>query len=217
MSRFDQEATLNVAPILIGEWGVPTFDTTDSLMTGPLGQLNYQEFYIRTAEIFDSMGVGSIKAWFSGNRTKQNFLSGGPSTWAIFSDANAVGTVERKYITDIIARPYPQVIAGDIKKFKFDFPTRSLSISLDSENRKGISKIFIGANRHYPDGFTIICNDNIVLFHNPLNSNGLEVIKSHHNCSPTDFIWNEALQQLVILKWPINNAPIHMKIVPGLQ
>jgi hypothetical protein len=163
------------------------------------------------------MGVGSIKAWFSGNRTKQNFLSGGPSTWAIFSDDKAVGTVERKYITDIIARPYPQVIAGEIIGFKFDFATRSLSMALEPDNSKGTSKIFVGSNRHYPDGFTIICGDNIVLHHNPLNNNGLDVIKFDQLSNPSDFIWNEALQQLIILKWPINNAPVHFKIVPGLQ
>ena len=217
MARFDKEAALQEAPILIGEWGFPTFDTTDSTMTGSLGQLKYQEFYIRTAEIFDSMGVGSIKAWFAGNRKKQHFLPGGPSTWAIFSDANAVGTVERKYITDIIARPYPQVIAGDIHAFRYDFATRSLDIELQADNSKGASKIFIGADRHYPDGFTIMCNDELVLSHNPLKPNGLIVQKSNSNYNPTDVIWNDALQQLVILTWPVDKDRIHLKIVPGCK
>lgn len=217
MTRFDKEAALHEAPILIGEWGFPTFDTTDSTMTGSLGQLKYQEFYIRTAEIFDSMGVGSIKAWFAGNRHKQNFLPGGPSTWAIFSDPIAVGTVERKYITDIIARPYPQVIAGDIHAFRFDFATRSLDLTLHADNSKGASKIFIGADRHYPDGFTIMCNDKLVLAHNPLKPNGLTVQKSASDYNPTDVIWNDALQQLVILTWPVDEDIVHLKIVPGCK
>lgn len=215
MTRFDEEAALQEAPILIGEWGFPTFDITDSTMTGPLGQLNYQQFYIRTAEIFDSMGVGSIKAWFAGNRKKQHFLEGGPSTWAIFSDNRAVGTVERKYITDIIARPYPQVIAGTIHAFKFDFATRSLALSLQPDNSKGASKIFIAANRHYPDGFTIICNDILILTYNPLYPNGLTVVKAPENYDPTGIIWNEGVQQLVISTWP-EEGDVNLKIVPGV-
>ena len=114
MDRFDKESDMLNAPILVGEWGFPTFATTDTLVEGKLGQLKYRELYIRTAEVFDKMGVGSIKAWFLGNRTMQNFLAGGPSTWSIFSDKTDAGTVERKYITDVISRPFPQTIAGDI-------------------------------------------------------------------------------------------------------
>jgi len=216
MLRFEKESDLLGAPLFIGEWGFPTFDKTDSTLTGPLGQLNYMDFYIRTAELFDSLGVNSIKAWFSGNPGKQHFLSGGPSTWAIFSDKNAIGTVERKYITDIIARPYPQSIAGDIQSFKFDFATRSLDIFLKSENSKGASRIFVGANRHYPDGFSVICNGSLILYYNPLKNIGLEVYQSDADSNPGDFIWDNFRQQLIVLKWPVNHAQINLKIIPGI-
>ncbi len=215
MNRFDKESDMLNAPIFIGEWGFPTFASTDTLLTGNLGQLKYTELYIRTAEIFDEMGVGSIKAWFSGNPSMQNFMAGGPSTWAIFSDKNAVGTVERKYITDIIARPYPQAIAGDIQSFKFDFARRTLDVHLKTDNSKGASQVFIGANRHYPDGFTIVCGDN-VLSYNPIKNIGLEVLKLDKNSKISDFIWDENRQQLNILKWPITNKDIHFKITPGI-
>ena len=104
MRRFEKEAEMLDAPILIGEWGFPTYESAD---TSVEEQLEYIAMYIKTAEVFDAMGVGSIKAWFLGNRTMQDFLPGGRSTWAIFSDEVAAGTVERKYITDVIARPYP--------------------------------------------------------------------------------------------------------------
>ncbi|WP_445732647.1 cellulase family glycosylhydrolase [Mariniflexile sp.] len=216
MDRFDKESDMLNAPILIGEWGFPTFATTDTLMTGNLGQLKYIELYIRTAEIFDEMGVGSIKAWFSGNSSMQNFMAGGPSTWAIFSDKNAVGTTERKYITDIIARPYPQTIAGDIQSFKFDFATRTLSVHVITDNSKGASQIFIGANRHYPDGFTVMCGDSTILKHDPLKNSGLEVVRMNSLSNPSDFIWDDNRQQLTILKWPVNNKELHLKIVPGI-
>ncbi len=215
--RFEKESAVLTAPIFIGEWGFPTFETTDLNMTGRQGQLNYMDFYIRTAELFDSLGFNTIKAWFSGNPRMQNFLPGGRSTWAIFADKHAVGTVERKYITDIIARPYPQTIAGDIQSFKYDFATRSLDVYVKSDNSKGASQIFIGANRHYPDGFSVVINDSFVLCHNPLKTIGLEVFKSNGKSNPADFVWDETRQQLLIQKWPEDKSDIHIRIVPGIN
>lgn len=214
--RFEKESETLEAPVFIGEWGFPTFDKTDSTITGKLGQLNYMDFYIRTAELFDSLGFNTIKAWFSGNPHKQHFLSGGPSTWAIFNDKRAVGTAERKYITDIIARPYPQSIAGDIQAFKYDFATRSLDVHLKTDNKKGASRVFIGANRHYPDGFTIVVNNSFVGCFNPLNKSGLEICESNRYTELNNFVWDDSQQQLIILKWPEDNADIHLRIVPGV-
>ncbi len=216
MLRFDKESDMLQAPIYIGEWGFPTFDVTDSTMTGKLGQLNYMDFYIRTAELFDSLGVNSIKAWFSGNPTKQHFMAGGPSTWAIFSDNNAIGTVERKYITDIIARPYPQTIAGDIMSFNYDFATRSLNVNLMSDNSKGPSTIFIGANRHYPDGFTVLCDNKIVMCYNPLKNVNQNTSSNNKIKKLSDFSWDEIRQQLLIRKWPQDKTLLSLKIVPGV-
>ncbi len=217
MDRFDRESDMLKAPILIGEWGFPTFATTDTLIQGNLGQLKYRELYIRTAEVFDRMGVGSIKAWFLGNRSMQHFLPGGPSTWSIFSDSTDVGTVERKYITDVIARPFPQAIAGDIQSFLFDHAKRTLSLNIVPDYAKGPSTLFIGANRHYPDGFSILIDDDIVLYYDPLKTVGMETYKSPYNVSASDFIWDAFRQKLIILKWPKGRKRLNIKIVPGLR
>jgi len=217
MDRFDRESEMLNAPILIGEWGFPTFAKTDTTLVGNLGQLKYREMYIRTAEVFDKMGVGSIKAWFLGNRTMQNFLAGGPSTWSIFSDKTDAGTVERKYITDIISRPFPQEIAGDIQSFLFNFAKRELDLNIISDNSKGASKLFIGQNRHYPDGFSIIINNDFVMYYNPLKNVGLEVYKTTKDSNPSDFIWDANAQKLIILKWGKDKADYTIKIVPGIR
>ena len=207
-----RESDLLKAPILIGEWGFPTYLTTDKSVKE---QLRYIDFYIKTAEVFDEMGVGSIKAWFLGNRSYQNFLPGGKSTWAIFSDQQAAGTVERKYITDIIARPYPQTIAGTIKRFGFDFATRELSVSLKTDNSKGISRIFVSADRHYPDGFSVHIGDDLVLTKSPLET-GFSVFHAAPNVAPETVIWDESRLQLVITEWPKNKQEILVKITPGI-
>jgi hypothetical protein len=217
MDRFDKESEMLNAPILIGEWGFPTFATTDTLISGNLGQLKYRELYIKTAEVFDKMGVGSIKAWFLGNRSMQHFLPGGPSTWSIFSDSTDAGTVERKYITDVISRPFPQTISGDIQSFMFNFATRALNLNIISDNSKGASTLFIGANRHYPDGYSILIDDDIIMYHNPLKKVRLETYKAPKDFNSSDFIWDEYTQKLTILKWPKDKSPLNIKIVPGLR
>ncbi|GGG51352.1 hypothetical protein GCM10011414_21140 [Croceivirga lutea] len=216
MNRFDKESDLLNAPILIGEWGFPTFASTDTLMSGELGQLKFRELYIRTAEVFDQMGVGSIKAWFLGNRTMQNFLPGGPSTWAIFSDKRDAGTVERKYITDIIARPYPQNIAGDIQSFIFNHATRTLDVNITPDNKKGPSTLFVGANRHYPDGFSMLIENDIILYHNPIKNTGLEVYKCPKDFDPQNVVWKPITQKLIVLRWPKGKEELNIKIVPGI-
>lgn len=213
MDRFNREAARMNGLMFVGEWGFPTFDSTDSSVAQ---QTTYKDFYIHIANVFDSLGVGTIKAWFTGNRSKQHFLSGGPSTWALFSDAKGVGTVERKYIADIIARPYPQSIAGDIQSFKFDHATRTLDLFVQTDNGKGASRIFVGADRHYPDGFSIMCGDSLILVHNPLKRVGLDVIKAGQKSNPADFFWDESRQQLLILQWPEDKKILHLRILPGL-
>ena len=213
MKRFEKESDLLNAPIMVGEWGFPTFVTTDNSVRE---QLDYIEFYVRTAEVFDEMGIGAIKAWFLGNRSYQNFLPGGESTWAIFQDKQAVGTVERKYITDIIARPYPQLIAGDIRSFRFDFATRTLDLNITSENSKGASRIFVAADRHFPDGFSIYVGADLILTKSPLSA-GLRVHSSEANTDPSAFIWDDSKQQLVILRWPTDKSDINIQIKPGIH
>jgi hypothetical protein len=217
MDRFDKESEMLNAPILIGEWGFPTFAKTDTIISGRIGQLAYRELYIKTAEVFDRMGVGSIKAWFLGNRTMQNFLPDGHSTWSIFSDSTDAGTVERKYITDVISRPFPQAIAGDIQSFLFNHATRTLDLKIISDNSKGASTLFIGANRHYPDGFSVIINNDLVMYYNPIKNVGLEIYKCPKHINPSDFIWDLHTQKLTVLKWPFDKKLLNIKIVPGIR
>lgn len=216
LERFQKEGAILEAPVFVGEWGYPTFKNgTDDSVFGEIGQLKYMEFYIHTAQEMDRLGIGAIKAWFLGSKRYGNFLPHGPSTWAIFTDDANNGTAERKYITDIIARPYPQTIAGDIESFLFDFATRTLTAKITPDNSKGSSSIFVGANRHYPDGFTVSIGESLVLCRDPLRGTGLEIIRSGDGASASDVVWDESKQKLIIKKWPQDQKDIVVSVSPG--
>lgn len=214
MDRLNAEADLWKSPMFIGEWGFPTYESAD---TSVEEQLEYTKLYIDTAAVFDQSGVGIIKAWFSGSPQMQDFMPRGRSTWAIFSDKSAVGTIERKYITDVIARPYPQTIAGDIESFRFDHATRTLSVDVTTDNSKGESIVFVGANRHYPDGFTLVCGDDLRMAFDPIHPAKLLVIRSPESYDPAGVIWDETTQHLTIRRWPSDKATLTMEIMPGIQ
>lgn len=213
LRRFEQEAVMLDAPILVGEWGFPTYISTDASVEE---QLEYQRFYIRTAELFDETGMGTIKAWFLGSPRYGNFLPGGPSTWAIFQDAQTRGTVERKYITDIIARPYPKFVAGDLESFRYDFAKRELQSVITPDNSKGSSLIFVGANRHYPDGFSLHVGEELVLTHQPGSNAGLMVARRAEGVNPADYVWDESAQQIVVARWPQSAGPLTVRVTPGI-
>lgn len=214
IDRLEKEADLWQAPMFIGEWGYPTYATADFSVEE---QQEYAKLYQETAAVFDQTGVGTIKAWFSGNPVMQNFLPKGRSTWAIFSDKKVAGTVERKYITDVIARPYPQTIAGDIHSFVFDYATRELMVELTTDNAKGSSTLFVAADRHYPDGFTLVVGDVLRVAHDPLHPAKLIVMQSPDGFDPTDIVWDATTQRLHVSRWPQDSDSLTLQILPGMQ
>ena len=209
--QYEKDAQVSGKPIFFGEWGNATNDRADSTLTG---QQEYRDIYMKTANLFDSLQVGTIKAWFTGTR----FLIRNPNgiyTWALYKDKSGQGSIERKYIMDIIARPYPQCIAGDILDFRVDFPTRTLAVDLLPDNSKGASRIFIPANRWYPDGFTITAGE-LVVKYDPLKNTGLEVVRPGRGGSGAELVWDPFRQQLVVLSWPQDKIMTRVLIQPGL-
>lgn len=213
MTRLEKEADRWGAPMYIGEWGFPTYASSDLSMEE---QFEFRHLYQETGAYFDRTGVGTVKAWFNGTRRWGDFLPRGRSTWAIFTDDADVGTAERKYITDTIARPYPQAVAGDIMAFSFDHATRILSVNVVTDNRKGASRIFIGANRHYPDGFSVRMGEEIILAHNPVRADPLTVVQAPADIRADHYLWDPTTQQLTILQWPEDQASLTLQIVPGV-
>ncbi len=222
ISRYQKDAAVSGAPMFMGEWGSATYDEVDSTLSE---QHKFIDFYVETVHVFDSLGLGSIKPWFMGTRSKylKPEWEGWDKdwwkdyyTWSIFMDNNPVGTVERKYIIDILARPYPQCIAGDILNYAFDLPTRSFHLSLKADNSLGISRIYIPADRHYPDGFTVTLGE-AQLIYNPLKKTGLEVLKTDLAGNVPELIWDPYRQQLIVVKWPAADGISELVVQPGLS
>ena len=211
ITQYEKDARVSGVPIFFGEWGNATSDAQDSSLEK---QVKVQEVYIETTKVFDSLGLGTIKAWFTGTRFTGS-SDRGNFTWSIFKDNQGVGTIERKYIIDVIARPYPQYVAGDIMAYSFDFPTRSFFLEVQTDNSKGASKVFIPADRFYPDGFTVTIGDARVIL-NPNKNVGLEVVDPGSGESPSEFVWDPYRQQLVILKWPVDGEEIDVRVQPGI-
>ena len=222
ITRYQKDADVSGAPLFIGEWGSATYEEVDSTLSE---QFKFIDFYVETVHVFDSLGLASIKPWFTGTRAAylEPEWEGWDKdwwkdyyTWSIFMDDNPVGTVERKYIIDIIARPYPQCIAGDIIKYQFDLPTRSFYLSLVADNSLGISRIYIPADRHYPDGFTVTLGETQWIY-NPLKNTGLEICKTDKYGTFPELIWDPYRQQLIVVNWPSEGEVLNLSVQPGLN
>ncbi len=214
MEMFEECSKVMNVPMFVGEWGYPTLKSTDGDLAK---QFDYIQVYEATVREFDRLGCGSIKAWFTGNPSMLKYIHDEEYTWSIFQDKRAVGSYERKYLMDIIARPYPQLVAGDIYSFDFDFATRQLSLTLKADNSKGASRIYISADRFYPDGFTFVCGDGVKLAYNPMKRVGLEVLENSAGVDVNDYVWDSARQCVVVSRWAEDGAMVDVKVIPGVR
>jgi hypothetical protein len=206
LDRYMREAALSEAPLLLGEWGPATDIAADA---DPKKQERYTQVYQATANALDQRGVGAIKAWFCGTRTPlKSKKRTEPFTWAIFSDTSAVGHVERKYITDTLARPRPLVIAGHLERYGYDFTTRTLEVSLNPDAALGSTELFLSADRFYPDGFRVEVGAGLTL----ALKRGAAQLSTLQSADATNreqanlVHWDADSQHLVIKKW-IGAAP----------
>lgn len=208
-----KDALASGAALMMGEWGRQTYTVNDTCLTN---QLAYTQLYAEAANIFDNAGIGMIKSWFGGTRS-YNSKTGG-LTWYIFSDTTATGTSERKYIVDVISRPFPSYMAGcKVENYGFNFTNRTFTMQFTiNDFPKGDSEIYVPEDRHYPDGFTIILDDKIVFVRDKTQPTGLKTINLYSENSNHKFHYSIENQRLVISGWGLNKGLHRIKIIPGL-
>ena len=180
-------------------------------------QERYTQVYEATANALDQRGIGAIKAWFCGTRTPlKSKTRPEPFTWAIFSDTNAVGHVERKFITDALARPRPLVVAGHLERYGYDFTTRTLEVSLSPDAALGSTEFFVSADRFYPDGFRVDVGSGLALAWIP-GAAQLHTVKSAGGTDREQaglIHWDADSQHLVIKKWIVAAPRLTVTIAP---
>ena len=93
--------------------------------------------------------------------------------------------------------------------------TRTLDLNIKTDNSKGASRIFVSADRHYPDGFSVYVGEDLILTHSPIKT-GFRAYSSKANTKPSDFIRDADRQQLVVLAWPTNDEIVDIRIEPGI-
>jgi endoglycosylceramidase len=214
LDRYEREAALSKAPLLLGEWGPSVALTVDSNREK---QTMYTKAYQQTAADLDRRGIGGIKAWFCGSRSPlENKKSKTRYTWAIFSDTSPVGLIERKYLVDPLARPRPLVVAGRLHDYGFKFATRTLEMSLKPDTTLGGTEVFLSAYRYYPTGFQVEIGDGLVMALKP-DTRQLCIVKS---ASESDLLqassirWDENKLRLIIDQWVDPTPRVAIKILP---
>ena len=181
LDRYEREAGLSKAPLLLAEWGPSVALTVDA---DAEKQAFYTKAYQATAGDLDRRGIGGIKAWFCGSRSPlENKKSKTKYTWAIFSDSSPVGQTERKYLVDPLARPRPLAVAGRLDDYSFNFATRTLEISLQADATLGGTEVFVSADRYYPAGFQVEIGMGLVMALKPGDTQ-LGIVKSADESEP---------------------------------
>jgi endoglycosylceramidase len=213
LEKYLQEANLSHAPLLIGEWGPATPLATDS---DPKLQERFTTVYRSTAAALDRYKIGAIKAWFCGSRSPLRRTGREPFTWAIFSDDTPTGQVERRYITDVLARPRPLVVAGTIQNYGFDFDERVFSLKLRCNSASRSTEIFVSADRHYPRGFRLKLNDDVIMTFAPDRSEPTSIqAEGEQAREQARFVrWDCDSLHLIVEKWVVPCAEVDLRISP---
>jgi len=214
LDNFRRQAALSDAPLLLGEWGSPTFPTTDD---SPEEQQTFTKAYQFTVQEMDQHGIGAIKAWFSGTSSFRKVEGVEKKvTWAIFSDDSPAGHVERKYITDVIVRPRPLVVAGRLVRYGNDFATRTFEMTLKTDPALGATEIFVPAERHYPKGFRVEIGDGLTLEHSGKRGSlrTARAVAADDREQARLIRWDDDRQRLTIDRWVGTAQSLAIKIKP---
>lgn len=214
LDALERQAVISDAPLLLGEWGSPTYSDTDG--DAEL-EANHARVYQKTVAEMDDRCVGGIKAWFCGAR-KPIPVSGGRRwmTWSIFSDRSPAGRVERKYIMDVVVRPRPLVVAGRLERFGTDFKTMTFTMNLEADPKLGATEVFIPAERHYPNGFRLSLGKGLTMDLEP-NGEKLRVSAASTEADRKQagrIHWDGEKSRLTIDRWEMPAGKLVIRVRP---
>jgi len=198
-------------PVIIGEYGPPTFPNTDSDLET---QLVYQLNFMRTVELFDRFGIGMLKAWWAGSRDLDRGVFN--RTWSMFQgESHALGP-ERKYVVDVMCRVRPIAVAGVAHSYRHDFATRRFAMDFTPGEAGAPSEIYLPLDRHYPDGLRIRYQG-LELVLAPGGGGGLKVAANPGKLPSRGFRWDKETQRLHVKAWPGAAERSLLEVLPGTR
>lgn len=205
-----QAETLGL-PIVMGEYGPPTFPATD---TDPETQHIYQLNFMRTVNLFDRHAVGTLKAWWCGSRAFESKAMN--RTWAMFTGSDPAMGPERKYVVDVMCRPRPLAVAGVVDTFAFDFATRRFRMEFTPGKSPAPSEVYLPLDRFYPeDGLRVTFRGLVLAL--PPRSAQFEVRENPARLDASVFYFDPEWQRLRISSWPGGASKAVLEIKPGAR
>jgi endoglycosylceramidase len=150
MTGIVSDARQQHATLMIGEFGDP-WSPDDDENAAKIEQ--YRQLEIVAAKLFDREGLGYSRPWFSNEVPGLPHGQGGWATWGLIKGRGDLHAPLRAFITNILARPYPEAVAGSSSNFAFDFPTAKFTASYRAQG-DGVSEFMVPA-ANYPKGFEV--------------------------------------------------------------
>ncbi len=206
MDRYIHEALLHDAPLIIGEFGEFWDPTNDG---NPEKEEALQKSEKKQVDLFDQALVGFSRPWFSNDRAV------GLGHAVIKGKTKELTGDERKFITDIVARPYPQKTAGKLDSFGFIQDAKEFSLIYEPDSTLGATEIFVPYKRHYKDGVAIKHSSGIILTLDP-SSSSLKVVSNPGHVNAGRFTWDENAHILRIDEWLGGKTTIEIVPVSAL-
>jgi endoglycosylceramidase len=212
VKRYLTEAELSEAALFIGEHGNIIPESLDGNLDY---QWAYQKVLIATVSEFDRHALGAIKPWFCGTRFR---LGRGKATWALLRGKSGASGPERKFVMDVLARPVPLVMAGQVRSYSFNFATREFEMDFVPDSSKGASEIYVPLERHFPDGFRLIYSRGLTLAYDPFSEiPGLRVVQNANQLDASNFQLQPARGRILVTEWDKGTGEATLKIVPGVR
>ncbi|MCL4401921.1 MAG: cellulase family glycosylhydrolase [Acidobacteria bacterium] len=209
VDRYTREAALSGAPLMIAEHGDATAPDMDRNLER---QQAYVRNFVETVTLFDRHALGGVKPWFCGTRV----ITKSGATWAAFKGKSHAGGAERKYVLDVVARPKPHVVAGQVGRYEFNFASREFQLVLTPDAGKGASEIYVPVDRHYPDGFHLVYSRGLTLALRP-GETALKVLQNPGGLDAAAWSWNPANQTLTVRRWDAGSGEATLRILPGTE
>ncbi len=205
---FLAEARFQRAPLLIGEYGMPWPTSRDG---DAFWEALAQRFEQAANDVLDRYGLSASRPHYADDRAGGITVDGSFLTWALIRGTSGLSGPERAFLTDVIARPYPARLAGNLETFGFNRVYHQFTLKYVPIARQGATEVIIPRARVFPNGFTITHSAGITLALDTTQPSGLRVVSNTGRINANAFSWNESSQTLTVQEW-LTGASVTLQI-----